>query len=520
MRRIRKEFRLDAEGIDAFSEFLLKNGISDKNERTVIRRISLILESVLLEAAESKKQGNDFSVTLTKRFGKTDFELKIGGDPFNPLSDGADDTFEKMRDALGLTPQYSYTKGFNVFSVSVFKALKLSFAGWLVAAIIGGILLGIIGLVLPPKFIEYTNIVFTPLSDAVFGLIKMTSLPVVFLCAVSGILSCGDISTLGKVGKKIMGEYMKYMLALLLLTVAGFLIIQSIPVSMNSEGKSTVETLIVTLFSIFPDNLLAPFMNGDNIQVIIIALLFGAGLLVMGERARDIEGLIEKLKELCSMIMQAICTLMPVMVFILIAQNIWNKTEVVSALSAWKTIVLIIAVYLIGIAVDVVAVARKKGLTVSEILRAIGPICLKAFISCSSMFVYTEMLDTLKKDLKTESGHADFSLPLGMAFFQPDLVLISGITLYFASISGVKIDISWLLSLILISYLYSVAAPPVSGGFVAIIAAMFEGLGVSQLYLGLASSLIMLLDYPNTAGRVAMLMLEIAKVDKNNQTDL
>lgn len=512
---IEENFPLSAEGIDAFCDLLDRSGLNKKADRPVFLRIRYILESILLEMLEHSDGAGDFSVSVSQRFNKTGFILKIPGPAFNPLLNSGDESMRRIRASIGLEPVYAYNDGVNIFDLSVFRKLKLSFAFWLIAAILGGVLLGVIGNALPAKYTDYANILLTPVSNVISGLISMISLPLIFLCTVSGILSCGNIRSFGKIGRRTIRGYFRTMLILLLFTVALFLIVASVKVSLDENISTTTDSVISLFFGIFPDNIFVSFANGNNIQVIFIAVVLGVALLFMGNRANRIIELGDQLRELFASVMQGVCSLMPLLVFILIAQNIWKSEEIMQAVSAWKAVVVILSVFILSLLLELFITAKRIRLPFRTVVRSIAPVCLKAFVSCSTMFVYTDMMDTLKKKLGTDEGYADFALPLGIAFFQTSQILIAAIAIYFAVLSGIQITLSWLVSLILICFLYSIAVPPVSGGLVAVIASTFSGLGISPLYLGLASTLLMILDYPNTAGRDALMMLGIARMDKS-----
>lgn len=515
MKRITEEFGLTAQGIDSFTEYMNRSEFTEKAEGRVFKRITYTMESILLDFLDQNDEDRKFTFSLSDRPGKTDFILRIPGASYNPVHGSGDEELEKMRKSIGLDPEYSYTEGQNVFSISIFKKMKISFAGWLIGAIIAGILLGIAGNALPEKFTEYANYVFTPLSDAIFGLIRMTSIPVVFLCTLHGILSCGNISKIGKMGKKLIGNYSLFMVLFCLIDIAVFIIFMKIKITPETGGSTAVGALAPAFFSMIPDNMFAPFLNGNLVQIIVLAIVCGAALLVMGNRGNRIVEVTEQLREMCAMIMQWIGALMPLLIFVIIAQNIWNKEEFASVIGAWKAVVVILAIYMAGIIYNIIAVSKRKRIPVSQVVRAIMPVCTKAFITASSMLVYPDMMDALKNKLETDEGHAEFSLPLGLAFFAPGVILITGVTIYFAAVSGAQITVSWLCSLAVLCLLYSIAIPPVSGGVVAIVAIVFEGMNIDPLFLGIASSLTMLMDYPGTAFRVGLLMLENSKADRS-----
>ncbi len=133
------------------------------------------------------------------------------------------------------------------------------------------------------------------LGDIFLRLIKTAVAPLVFLCVVIGVVSAGDFKRIGKVGLVAM-LYFEIVSAIALAfgLIAGNVlgIGQGMsattvasgvkPPSVAGAPHSTLEFIL----NIFPDNFFGAFAKGELLQVLVIALIFGAALLHLKESKR------------------------------------------------------------------------------------------------------------------------------------------------------------------------------------------------------------------------------------------
>ena len=67
-----------------------------------------------------------------------------------------------------------------------------------------------------------------------------------------------------------------------------------------------------TLVNIFPSNFLAPLVEANMLQIIVIALLIGFGIILVGEKADAVRVLIEQLNAVFMKVMELILKLSPI----------------------------------------------------------------------------------------------------------------------------------------------------------------------------------------------------------------
>src|ERR671916_584845 len=138
-----------------------------------------------------------------------------------------------------------------------------SLFGQVVAALILGVILG----VAVPDFATALK----PLGDGFIKLIKMVIAPLVFCVVVLGISGTGDLKKVGRVGVKAVIYFE------VLTTFA--LIIGVILAYVFKPGVG---------MDIDPATMVDAFAKGDILQVLLIAILFGAAIAVLGERGRPV----------------------------------------------------------------------------------------------------------------------------------------------------------------------------------------------------------------------------------------
>ena len=498
----------------------MSNEISDfcrdiEMNRKEIIRLQLSIEEVMLRWQKAFGTEKVVQLLIQTSLGKLHLSLSLSGDAYNPLDtnlENEDAMVRHLMDNLTLSLRYNYQNGTNKITCDRQIKADNSFFIGLVIAIVAGIVCGFAGRIIPPGAAASVMEFLNPISEGIMGLIKMTTIPVIFLCTIRGIISTGGLATFGSLGKRTIRGYLLTMLCILVFSIFVSMIFFIGSEAGTVVGNGSKTDIFGIFFSIFPDNIVTPFLNGDNIKILFLAVLSGCALLFIGPRADRINDAIKVLADVSTTIMRWICKLMPVMVFIFIVRNIWDAETIKECATLWKLVLIIFVIYVVVILVELEIAAKKKGMRAGTVFKYMLPAVLKGTTACSSILCYTDMESILTEKLKTKEDFVNFSLPLGLAFFQVNMILLSSITMYFASISGQPLTLVWLLTLLLLCYISSIAAPPVSGGLVALIAMIFTAIGINDIYLGIASSLIMLLDYPNTGVRVTLIMLEIMRL--------
>jgi aerobic C4-dicarboxylate transport protein len=141
------------------------------------------------------------------------------------------------------------------------------------------------------------------MGDGFIKLIKMVIAPIIFCTIVSGISHIQDAKKVGRVGIKALVYFeVVSTLALIIGLVVGNLVRPGAGFSGGAADPAAVATYVKRaseqtpvdfVLHIIPDSVVGAFAQGDILQVLLFAVLFGFSLLVLGERGATIRNFID-----------------------------------------------------------------------------------------------------------------------------------------------------------------------------------------------------------------------------------
>ncbi|MBR3706413.1 MAG: cation:dicarboxylase symporter family transporter, partial [Firmicutes bacterium] len=155
----------------------------------------------------------------------------------------------------------------------------------LTAQIIIALILGIvIGLAMQNQQ-DFANSYIKPFGTIFLNLIKTIVVPLVLFSITQGIISLKDIRKVGSIGGKTVLYYMTTtafavtlgLLCANLLQVGKGYVLDSSAVTEYTGAE--MPSLMDTFVNIFPSNIINPMLNATMLQVIVISLFFGFGII-------------------------------------------------------------------------------------------------------------------------------------------------------------------------------------------------------------------------------------------------
>lgn len=330
------------------------------------------------------------------------------------------------------------------------------------------------------------------LGDIFLRLIKTAVAPLVFLTVVAGIAAAGDFKRVGKVGLTavIYFEIVSTIAIVFGLGAAYLLRVgqglgqvkTSAAAASGAADAATKAAESHTGFSqffmnIFPDNFIGAFAKGELLQVLVIAIIFGAGLLAIKPAQRaPIESGLESISTAFFEFINLIMKLAPIGTFGAIAYAVGsNGTDVLMAL-AW----LVLSFYLAVIAFIVIvlgAVSLIFGINLVGLLRFIRNEIVVVLGTASSESVLPKLL------LKLPSYGASrqtvgLVLPTGYAFnLDGTSIFMAMCTVFLSHAYGAPMSWGQLGGLMAIMLLTSKGAATVSGGTFVVFAATVTASG-------------------------------------------
>ena len=149
-----------------------------------------------------------------------------------------------------------------------------------------------------------------PLGDAFIKLVKMIIAPVIFLTIATGIAGMRDLARVGRVAAKAFGYFLFFSTLALIIGLVIANVVQPgrglniDPATLNAGvvaqyATAAHETTIVGfLTSIIPTTLVGAFAEGNILQTLFVAILFGIAMAVVGDAAAPVHRALDALSQI------------------------------------------------------------------------------------------------------------------------------------------------------------------------------------------------------------------------------
>jgi Na+/H+-dicarboxylate symporter len=358
-----------------------------------------------------------------------------------------------------------------------------------------------------------------PFGDAFIRLIRMLVVPLIFTTLVAGMIGMGDPKRLGSLGGRTIALYMgTTWFAVVFGLVVAFIVRPGVGIDVSIANADAVDTIreqsaaqaagiVERLIGIIPDNPMAALVNGDVLAIIFFSIIFGAGILVAGEKGKAIGAAFESAGDVMIRVTEFVMQTAPFGVFALMA---WVMAE--QGLDILDNLLLLaMALYLAclaHIAVTYSSIVRLwLGLPLVRFYRGMADAIAVAFSTSSSSATLPVTITCATDNLGIRRTIASSVLPLGATINMDGTALYQGIIAVFAAQAfGIDLSLGDLLMVMLTATLVSIgtAGIPSVSLFLAFIT--LEVIGVTGdnavLLIALIFPFDRLLDMMRTATNV------------------
>ena len=380
------------------------------------------------------------------------------------------------------------------------KQKKISFSTMILLSLIFGVITGI----LLQNHASIATTYIQPFGTIFLNLLKMIVVPVVLFSIIQGIISLKDIKKVGSIGLKTVTFYLgttafAVFLGILfanILNVGGNYILDTSKLTACevTEPISFMDTLV----NMFPGNWITPLSTANMLQVIVIALFFGFGIIAAGEKGKPAADLAESFSVVSGHVMETILKLSPIGVFALIVPVIaTNGPSVLLPLLR-----LVFVVYLTS-AVHMIFVYSTCVKAVGNIgpvtfFKEMLPAMLFAFSSASSIGTLPLNMECTEK-LGARKDVRSFVLPLGATINMDGTCIYQGVcAIFIAQIFGVDLTATQQLMIVLTSTLASIGTAGVPGAGVIMLTMVLQSVGLPLEGIALITGVDRILDMART----------------------
>ena len=341
------------------------------------------------------------------------------------------------------------------------------------------ILLGILVGWLFPDFAKSDWI--KALGDGFIKLIKMVIAPIIFCTVVSGISHIQDAKKVGRVGIKALVYFeVVSTFALIIGLLVGNIVRPGAgfagtpdPNAVATYAKQAAEQKPVDfILHIIPDSVVGAFAQGDILQVLLFAILFGFSLLVLGERANTLRSLIDDTAHAVFGVIAIVMKAAPIGAFGAMAYTIGRYGP-----QALGNLLGLIATFYATAALFVFVVlgiiARIAGFSILKFMRYIKDELLIVLGTSSSESALPQLMEKLER-LGCSKSVVGLVVPTGYSFnLDGTNIYMTLATLFIAQALNIELTFSQQVTILLVALLTSKGASGVTGaGFVTLAATL------------------------------------------------
>lgn len=325
-----------------------------------------------------------------------------------------------------------------------------------------------------------------PLGDAFIKLVKMIIAPVIFLTVVTGIAGMDNAKSVGRVAAKAMAYFLTFstlalaiglMVANIVRPGAGMNVdVASLTTLKGSDkvadylAKSKEMHISDFLMNIIPDTLISPFVSGQILQVLFVAILFGLALSYTKAHSQPVVDFLQMLATPVFKLVDMLMKLAPIGAFGAMAFTIGKY-----GISSLSSLMLLIATFYITSLIFVLGVlglvARYNGFSIIALLRYIKEELWLVLGTSSSEAALPSLMAKMEK-AGCEKSVVGLVIPTGYSFnLDGTNIYMTLAALFIAQACNIELSIWQQLTLLLVAMISSKGAAGVTGaGFITLAA--------------------------------------------------
>ncbi|GKX57244.1 C4-dicarboxylate transport protein [Leminorella grimontii] len=332
------------------------------------------------------------------------------------------------------------------------------------------------------------------LGDIFLRLIKSAVAPLIFLTVALGIGAAGDIKQVGKVG---LSAIIYFEIVSTIAILFGFGMGELFSVgsgtvlaegSVSAQASSLIQASHASpksfaqfFLEIFPDSFMGAFSSNNLLQVLVLALMFGFGILLLKEKERVVvEKGLNFIAHAFFKFIHVIMLLAPIGTFGAIAYAVGSNGVDMLIKLTWLVAAFYITLILFVVVV-LGAVCLVFKLNLFDIIKFIKEELYITFGTASSESVLPRLLEKLPK-YGVSRQTVGLVLPTGYAFnLDGTSIYMSMGVIFLANAYGIPLSLDQLFGILLIMLLTSKGAATVSGGAFVVFAATITTTGLLPL---------------------------------------
>ncbi len=391
---------------------------------------------------------------------------------------------------------------------ATFRNMSLStqiFSGLILGAALGGLITAIEKLA-PGSAVVWTGYLiptFEVIRTMFINALKMVVVPLVLISLICGTCSLSDPKKLGSLGGK--------SIVLYLLTTASAITLALILANIVNPGVDVIRevsdfepkqapALSEVVANLVTSNPFQALADGNMLQVIIFAILFGLAISRAGEGGQRIAAVFSDLNDVILKLVTIIMHIAPYGVFCIMTVVVYETgIEQIITLGKYFGLVMVTLMLhaMITYPIFLTLFAQLNPLT---LLKKIRPAMLFAFSTASSAATLPVTMEVARKRLGIGKTTSSFTLPLGATINMDGTAIMQGVaTVFIAQLYAVDLSLTQYLTVILMATLASIGTAGVPSVGLVMLTMVLSQVNLPSEAIGMLLGIDRLLDMMRTA---------------------
>ncbi|MEZ5278308.1 MAG: dicarboxylate/amino acid:cation symporter [Opitutaceae bacterium] len=337
--------------------------------------------------------------------------------------------------------------------------------------------------------------------------LKLLVVPLVFVSLICGTAALDDIRKLGRVGLKTMILYLATTaIAISLALMAGILVKPGKGFALTTDATFAAQAppaLTEVIINLFPTNPVQAMAEGNMLQIIVFAILFGLAMVLAGAPGQRILSLFQDANEVIMKLVLILMQFAPYGVFALLART-FSAEGFSAILPLAKYFFLVLLVLLIhGTGTYMILLQVLTRLNPIRFFKNMRAVHVFAFSTASSNATLPVSMETVEHKMGVSNSIASFTIPLGATINMDGTAIMQGVaTVFIAQAYSMGLGLTDYLTVVATATLASIGTAGVPGVGLIMLAMVLNQVGLPVEGIALIIGVDRLLDMVRTAVNV------------------
>ena len=323
-----------------------------------------------------------------------------------------------------------------------------------------------------------------PLGDAFIKLVKMIIAPVIFLTIATGIAGMRDLGKVGRVAAKAFAYFFFFSTLALIIGLIIANVVQPgrglniDPASLNAGAVSQYTaaahdtTIVGFLMGIIPTTLVSAFSEGNILQTLFVAILFGIAMGMVGDAAAPVHRALDALSQIMFRLVAILMKAAPVGAFGAFAFTIgaYGLGAIANLAALIATFYLTSFIFVIGV---LGAVCWASGFSIFKLISYLKEELLLVLGTSSSEAALPSLMQKLER-AGAKRSVVGLVVPTGYSFnLDGTNIYMTMAALFIAQAMNIELSLQDQILLLLVAMLSSKGAAGITGaGFITLAATL------------------------------------------------